>query len=571
MVFSPRNFTVLLQSLSLTPRALHPLAAEDRSCGVECDAIYPLPWTNLGVAPDHDCSVQPYDPGDVSVQNFPLFDAAKANVYRYRQQQAVNLGSWFVHENWMVPSLFTCAAGSMLSEIDIASGWGSTESARALLERHWDSFITPVDFHYLSSIGINTVRLPIGYWNLGPDFCVGTPFEPVKDVYRNAWSRVVRAVNMASDVGIGVLVDLHGAPGSQNGQPHSGISDGKTELFGNDWFTNKTLDVLTFLVEELVNVTNVVGIQILNEPTNDPLLPDFYSTAISTMRAVSPAAECLPLYIHDGFDRDKFSEFVANRPDFVVEDTHSYFVFTPQDEAEPASQHTNDVHTSVADSLAAASQRARRNLIVGEFSCALTDDSLKNEPDKDAARRDFCTTQMEIYQNETAGWAFWAYTKEQCMDDPGWCFRAAAGSSLPASFFSYGEASMNHRTDFSAIRVWDDYGASPEPVMVAVSGDGSSYSRSRPFRPNLRRRGDPHGLDQTELAVARGYSDGLATANLFAEHGMSKLGFTGQYMNDSIARLGAHIIAPGAEDHYRRWFLEGLAEGEVLVAAHLAQ
>lgn len=175
----------------------------------------------------------------------------------------------------MTPSLFACASDHQVSELDIASGWGSPQSARALLERHWDTFINASDFRYLASIGINTVRLPIGYWNLGPAFCAGTPFESVGSVYNDSWVRVERAIKMAADVGIGVLVDLHGAPGSQNGQQHSGISDSQTQLFGNDCYANKTMTVLSFLVEKFVNVTNVVGIQILNEPQNVPDLPAF--------------------------------------------------------------------------------------------------------------------------------------------------------------------------------------------------------------------------------------------------------------------------------------------------------
>ena len=40
------------------------------------------------------CAVQPYNPPPVGDQTFPPFDLAKANVYRYRKQQSVNLGSW---------------------------------------------------------------------------------------------------------------------------------------------------------------------------------------------------------------------------------------------------------------------------------------------------------------------------------------------------------------------------------------------------------------------------------------------------------------------------------------------
>jgi glucan 1,3-beta-glucosidase len=118
----------------------------------------------------------------------------------------------------MVPSLFTCAAAPRAGEHDVASGWNNTTSSRQVLERHWDTFIQESDFAYLQSIGINTVRLPIGYWSLGPQFCVGTAFEDVMTVYENSWKRVLRAINTAGAYGIGVLVDLHGAPGSQNGE-----------------------------------------------------------------------------------------------------------------------------------------------------------------------------------------------------------------------------------------------------------------------------------------------------------------------------------------------------------------
>ena len=175
----------------------------------------------------------------------------------------------------MTPSVFSCAADNQISELDIASGWGSTDGARSVLERHWDNFINESDFQYLASIGINTVRLPIGYWSLGPDFCQDTPYAPVAGVYTNSWPRIVRTINMAASFGIGVLVDLHGAPGSQNGQQHSGVSDGATNLFDNPGYINQTIAVLTYLMRQLAWVTNVVGIQLLNEPQNVPSLSDF--------------------------------------------------------------------------------------------------------------------------------------------------------------------------------------------------------------------------------------------------------------------------------------------------------
>jgi glucan 1,3-beta-glucosidase len=175
----------------------------------------------------------------------------------------------------MTPSVFSCAAGKRASELDIATGWGSTENARSVLEHHWDTWITKSDFAYLASIGINTVRLPIGYWSLGPDFMYGTDFAGVADVYRGSWWRVKRAISWAAENGIGVLIDLHGAIGSQNGQTHSGVSTGKNGLFTSEDNMSKTINVLTYLAQQLESITNVVGLQLLNEPDNVDGLPAF--------------------------------------------------------------------------------------------------------------------------------------------------------------------------------------------------------------------------------------------------------------------------------------------------------
>jgi glucan 1,3-beta-glucosidase len=46
--------------------------------------------------PSGSCDVQPYDAPPISDQTFPPFDQTTANVFRYRQQQSVNMGSWYV-------------------------------------------------------------------------------------------------------------------------------------------------------------------------------------------------------------------------------------------------------------------------------------------------------------------------------------------------------------------------------------------------------------------------------------------------------------------------------------------
>jgi glucan 1,3-beta-glucosidase len=66
--------------------------------------------------------------------------------------------------------------------------------------------------------------------------------------------------------------------------------------------------------------------------------------------------------------------------------------------------------------------------------------------------------------------------------------------------------------------------------------------------------------------MTQGYSDGFLTAKIFATYGLSKLGFTGQYIEDSLQSLGTTVIEPGKEGYYKEWFRKGLAAGEALVS-----
>lgn len=284
------NLTAVLAALRLSQSLVNPSPGAMNE--IKSDFRFLEHSAVKGASKGHiqNCAVDPYDV-PVQAPAFPPFDQTEANVFRYRQQQGVNLGSWyvplgwyfdplnmisrFVHEQWMTPSLFECANVPKVSEIDIAAGWGSVTNARAVLERHWDTFITADDFNYLANIGINTVRIPIAWFTLGPQFMVGTPFEPYIEVYKNAWPRLLRAISQAADVGIGVLVDMHGAPGSQNGQQHSGISDGQTNFFNSYDYQWKTIEALKFLVQQLGSITNVIGVQLLNEPIGHPSLENF--------------------------------------------------------------------------------------------------------------------------------------------------------------------------------------------------------------------------------------------------------------------------------------------------------
>ena len=64
----------------------------------------------------------------------------------------------------------------------------------------------------MAGAGLNWVRLPIPFWAI--DVWEGEPFLP-----RTCWKYILRAFQWARKYGLRVVIDLHTAPGSQNGTP----------------------------------------------------------------------------------------------------------------------------------------------------------------------------------------------------------------------------------------------------------------------------------------------------------------------------------------------------------------
>ncbi|NJD30819.1 MAG: glucan 1,3-beta-glucosidase, partial [Gammaproteobacteria bacterium] len=92
------------------------------------------------------------------------------------------------------------------------------------LRAHWDRFITRDDFAWLADAGINAVRLPIGHWVLGPPY----PYHPKyggdpHPFVEGGIDVVDRAIEWAREFGLRVVLDLHAAPGCQNGFDNGGI------------------------------------------------------------------------------------------------------------------------------------------------------------------------------------------------------------------------------------------------------------------------------------------------------------------------------------------------------------
>lgn len=131
--------------------------------------------------------------------------------YGERKIRGVNAGSWLVLERWMNPSdtgVFAGLPDSVTDEYRLCEHLGHT-AAEQRLRAHWDTWITESHFEFWASTGLNHVRLPIGYWALD--------IEPTEAWVSGSWEYVVKAAEWSKKHGLQLMIDLHGAPGSQVG------------------------------------------------------------------------------------------------------------------------------------------------------------------------------------------------------------------------------------------------------------------------------------------------------------------------------------------------------------------
>lgn len=97
------------------------------------------------------------------------------------------------------------------------------------------------------------------------------PYNP------NAWPYVLKAISWARKYNLFVIIDLHGAPGSQNGYDNSGQRLGYPGWADNAGNVNRTLDAIGYFAhefggEEYVNV--VTMIQLMNEVSPKHSFPE---------------------------------------------------------------------------------------------------------------------------------------------------------------------------------------------------------------------------------------------------------------------------------------------------------
>ena len=207
--------------------------------------------------------------------------------------RGVNAGGWLVEEMWMMPLVTHPPKDSPFPEIrDHVTLWNTisrrlgpdeTRRVRNGLRLAW---LAEADFVRMRGAGMNCVRLP---------FLHDLEAEP-----DGLFVWLDAALAWAQRSGLYVLLDLHGAPGRQSKDHHTGEAD-RNLLFRDAANVERTAALWARVAARYRNRPEVAGYDLLNEPMGATNADQVYAVQDRIYRAIRAVDPRHLIFFEDGY------------------------------------------------------------------------------------------------------------------------------------------------------------------------------------------------------------------------------------------------------------------------------
>ncbi|KAI0899156.1 glycoside hydrolase family 5 protein [Annulohypoxylon nitens] len=354
--------------------------------------------------------------------------------------RGVNLGSQFIIEPWMANDEWhSMGCGNANDEWQCVKALGQ-DKADAAFKKHWDTWTTQDDIKTIKSYGLNTVRIPVGYW-IREDLVQQGEYFP-----RGGLSYLDRLVGWCADAGIYVIMDLHGGPGAQfPNQQYTGHGVSSPGFYTKDNYERayKFLEWMANRIHTNNNYRTVGTLEVINEPVHSgdypsqaaDMVANYYPNAWTRIRNAEKklnvaADKQLNIQMMDKSwgSGDPKSHLPSTTN--ALYDDHKYYKW------DTSVQTTKDGYISAA----CKDNRGGSDVIVGEWSLSVADSvqsnsefQIKDRPDQIDWYKKYWAAQVTTFE-KSGGWVFWAWKCNWIggMDEWRWCYKSAvAAGAIP--------------------------------------------------------------------------------------------------------------------------------------------
>ncbi|KMT08600.1 hypothetical protein BVRB_6g138800 isoform A [Beta vulgaris subsp. vulgaris] len=307
----------------------------------------------------------------------------------------------------------TIVSNNLHGDFQLAIGYGHAK-AKKILEEHRSSFITIGDFYFLSRHGINAVRIPVGWW-------IAYDPDPPAPFIGGSLAALDDAFSWAEEYNIKCIIDLHAAPGSQNGMEHSSSRDGSVDWPTSQDNINKTLDVIDFLASRYAKNPALLGIELLNEPSaaGVPLdiLLSYYQQGYRIVRKYSSSAYVIVCQRIGNADPLELYQANIGSTNVVV-DLHYYNLFDTFFVNMNSSQNVDYIYKTRETQLQQLNNASGPLVFIGEW---VNEWNVKSGSKQDY--QNFGKAQLDVYNAASFGWAYWTLKNDRKHWDFEWNIR----------------------------------------------------------------------------------------------------------------------------------------------------
>ncbi|CAE7604703.1 exgA [Symbiodinium natans] len=389
-----------------------------------------------------------------------------------------------------------------------------SRQALHVLHHHRETFICKEDFQAIHDMGLNSVRVPFGYWVvLGPG--AGEPYEgPALEI-------LDRAVEWAEEYNLEVLLDLHGCPGGESPDAPCGRRQRPESKWAwQQWRRSETLKALEVVARRYRDRKSVTGIAVCNEPSRlipAEVLAGFYDEAVSTIRTAGMTDRVtvvLPVFQRclRTFEA-VWREVSKGRHRNTCFDVHYYHCFEDTWNRMTLAEHLRVVedHSRELQEFPA---------VVGEWSLALGGRAAAAMCPNEAMNL-FARAQLQAYSQASRGWFFWNWRDGA---GPAWDFRSSFQQGLL-------------KGTAPSLPAWNGIGEDPLEKLLE---DASEDSLVRYGDAVCLRCSSGRCIDVERSKVSARWFEGGDWQTFLLCPAASSAGFNGVVQDGDVIRLLAH-------------------------------